>query len=51
VSQFIFWPCFSGTVFLAIGLFAVRTELKAVLGLDKLLVLARVFVAILLADL
>ncbi len=45
MSQFIFWPCLSGIVFLAIGLFAVRTELKAALGLDKLLVLARLFVA------
>ena len=45
VSQFVFWPCFAGIIFVALGLFAVRKELKSIPGLDKLLILARVFVA------
>lgn len=44
-SRFIFWPCFAGVIVLAIGFFAVRKELSAALGLDKLIVLGRVLYA------
>jgi uncharacterized membrane protein len=44
-SRLIFWPCFAGVIVLAIGFFAVRKELSAALGLDKLIVLGRVFYA------
>jgi uncharacterized membrane protein len=44
-SRFIFWPWFAGLTFLAAGLFAFRRELARAPGLDKLIVLGRVFVA------
>ena len=44
-SRFLFWPWFAGLTLLAIGLFAVRRELAAARGLDKLVVLGRVFFA------
>jgi len=45
MSQFEFWPCFAGLVFLVVGLIFVRKELAVASGLDKLIVLGRVFVA------
>jgi hypothetical protein len=48
-SPFIFWPCFAGVVFLALGFFAVRKELSRAIGLDKLIVLGHVFFAVPLA--
>src|SRR5665811_686562 len=48
-SRFIFWLWFAGLIFLFAGLFAVRKELPAARGLDKLLALGRVFVAASLA--
>ncbi len=48
-SRFLFWPWFAGLTLLAIGLFAVRRELSAAPGLDKLIVLGRVFFAVPLA--
>ena len=48
-SRFIFWPWFAGLTFLVAGLIAVRKELPAARGLDKLLALGRVFVAASLA--
>ena len=48
-SQFVFWPWFTGLIFLIVGLFASRRELSAVRGLDKLVALGRVFVACSLA--
>jgi len=48
-SHFIFWPWFAGIVFLAMGLYSVRKEYVAALGLDKIIVLGRVFSASALA--
>lgn len=48
-SRFIFWPWFTGLIFLFAGLFAVRRELTAARGLDKLLELGPIFVAASLA--
>jgi uncharacterized membrane protein len=48
-SRFIFWLWFTGLIFLFAGLFAVRRELTAARGLDKLLVLGPIFVAASLA--
>jgi len=45
ISPFEFWPCVAGLVFLVFGLVFVRKELAADSGLDKLIVLGRVFVA------
>jgi uncharacterized membrane protein len=44
-SPFVFWPSLACVLFLIIGLFAVRREFAAALGLDKLVVLGRVFFA------
>src|SRR5882757_1587439 len=44
-THFIFWPWFSGLIFLAAGVFAVRRELVTARGLDKLIALGRVFLA------
>ncbi len=44
-TQLIFWPWFTGLTILVIGLVAVRRELPAARGLDKLVVLGRVFLA------
>ena len=45
LSPLIFWPCFTGLVILAIGLFTARRDLSAAQGIDKLIVLAPVFFA------
>lgn len=44
-TRFIFWPWFTGLTFLLIGIWAVRGEMRAVHGLDKLIVLGRPFFA------
>ena len=48
-SGVIFWMWFAGLIFLLAGLFAVRRELAAAPGLDKVLVLGPIFVAASLA--
>jgi uncharacterized membrane protein len=48
-THFIFWPWFTGLIFLAAGGFAVRKQLATARGLDKLIGLGRVFVAVPLA--
>lgn len=44
-THLVFWPWFTGLTFLIAGLIAVRKELVAARGLDKLIVLGPVFVA------
>ncbi len=44
-SPLIFWPCFAGLVILTIGFVTIRKDLSAAPGLDKLIVLGRVFFA------
>ena len=44
-SSLVFWSCFSGSVFLVIGLLLVRKELVPPFGLDQLLTLGYVFEA------
>ena len=48
-TPFIFWPWFAGLLFLAAGLIAIRKEWFAAGGLDKIVVLGRVFYAVPLA--
>jgi uncharacterized membrane protein len=43
MPRYILFPCLAGLIFLAVGLFAVRKELSAARGLDKLIALGRVF--------
>lgn len=42
----VFWPYFAGIAILAIGLFAIRTQLALASGLEKIVVLGPVFFAI-----
>jgi uncharacterized membrane protein len=44
-TPFIFWPGFAGLTFLLVGLFAARREVARATGLDKLIMLAPVFMA------
>jgi uncharacterized membrane protein YphA (DoxX/SURF4 family) len=48
-SHYIFWPWFTGLVFLVMGLISVRGEFVAAAGIEKIIVLGRVFVASALA--
>ena len=48
-SHYIFWPWFTGLVFLIMGLISVRGEFLAAAGLEKIMALGRVFVASALA--
>lgn len=45
-----FWPYFAGAVILVVGLFATRNEVAQARGMEKLLVLARVFFAVTMAE-
>ncbi len=44
-SHYIFWPWFTGFVFLLVGLISARGEFVAAAGLDKIIVLGRAFAA------
>ena len=44
-SPIIFWPCLTGLTFLVLGILAVRRELLTAPGIEKLVVLGRVFFA------
>jgi uncharacterized membrane protein len=48
-THFIFWPWFAGVVFLLMGFICARREFVAAAGLDKIVVLGRVFAASALA--
>ena len=48
-THFIFWPWFAGVVFLLTGFICARREIAAAAGLDKIIVLGRVFAASALA--
>ncbi|MBB6146146.1 putative membrane protein [Silvibacterium bohemicum] len=48
-SHVVFWPWFTGIVFFFAGLFLVRRDVAAASGLDRLVVLGRVFTAASLA--
>lgn len=48
-SPFVLWPCIAGIVFFVAALFALRAEIAAAQGLDKLVVMGRVFLAASLA--
>jgi hypothetical protein len=45
ISPSIFWPCAAGAVFFVVGLFAIRRDLAAAIGLEKLIVLGPLFYA------
>ena len=44
-TRFLFWPWFTGLIFLIIGLFAVRGNIARAAGIDKLVVLGPIFFA------
>jgi uncharacterized membrane protein len=44
-----FWMCFAGLIYLVAGIFVLRKEISAARGLDKLIILAPVFIAVPLA--
>ena len=46
---FVYWPCIAGLVFFVAALFSLRAEIVAARGLDKLVVMGRVFLATSLA--
>ncbi len=48
-SPFVYWPCIAGLVFLVAALFSLRAEIAAARGLDKLVVMGRMFLAASLA--
>jgi hypothetical protein len=48
-THYIFWPWFTGLVFLAMGLYSVRREFAAAVKLEKIVVLGRVCAASALA--
>jgi len=48
-SPFVYWPCLAGIVFFVAALFALRADIAAARGLDKLVVMGRVFLATSLA--
>lgn len=48
-SPFVYWPCIAGLVFFVAALFSLRTEIAVARGLDKLVVMGRVFFAASLA--
>jgi uncharacterized membrane protein len=49
LGPIVFWSCLAGSFFLLLGLFAVTKEFSAAIGLDKFILLGRVFVAASLA--
>jgi uncharacterized membrane protein len=49
ISPFVYWPYSAGVALLLIGLFAMRTEIAQARGLDKIVALSRLFVAVPLA--
>jgi uncharacterized membrane protein len=49
ISPFVYWPYSAGAALLLIGLFAMRAENEQAHGLDKIVVLGRLFVAVPLA--
>ena len=44
-THYIFWPWFTGLAFLAMGLYSVRGEFVSAAGVEKIIVLGRVFAA------